>query len=78
MITLLLPPRERFGGQRLSADTGRALARGDCTQRSGDALSNIFMTAPQRNGNLVEDWSDEDEEVGGGGDGEALGGEAEQ
>jgi len=47
MITLLLPPRGRFGGQRLSADTGRALARGDRRQRSGDALSNILDVLPR-------------------------------
>jgi len=47
VITLLLPPRERFGGQRLSADTGRALARGDRSERSGDALSNILDVLPR-------------------------------
>ncbi|UTA52994.1 phosphoglycerate mutase [Lysobacter soli] len=47
MITLLLPPRERFGGQRLSADTGRALARGDRSERSGDALSNVLDVLPR-------------------------------
>ena len=47
MITLLLPPRERFGGQRLSADTGRALARGDRSQRGGDTLSNILDVLPR-------------------------------
>jgi len=47
MITLLLPPRDRFGGQRLSAETGRALARGDRSERSGDALSNILDVLPR-------------------------------
>jgi hypothetical protein len=47
MITLLLPPRERFGGQRLSADTGRALARGDRSERSGDQLSNVLDVLPR-------------------------------
>ncbi|WP_206860715.1 phosphoglycerate mutase [Lysobacter changpingensis] len=47
MITLLLPPRERFGGQRLSASTGRALARGDRGDRNGDALSNILDVLPR-------------------------------
>ena len=47
MITLLLPPRERFGGQRLSADTGRSLARGDRSERGGDALSNILDVLPR-------------------------------
>jgi len=47
MITLLLPPRDRFGGQRLSADTGRALARGDRSQRSDDALSSILDVLPR-------------------------------
>jgi len=47
MITLLLPPRERFGGQRLSAHTGRALARGDRSERSGDQLSNVLDVLPR-------------------------------
>ncbi|MDG2518566.1 phosphoglycerate mutase [Lysobacter soli] len=47
MITLLLPPRERFGGQRLSADSGRALARGDRSERSGDQLSNVLDVLPR-------------------------------
>jgi hypothetical protein len=47
VITLLLPPRERFGGQRLSVPTGKALARGDRAQRSGDALSDILDVLPR-------------------------------
>ena len=47
MITLLLPPRERFGGQRLSADTGRALSRGERGERGGDVLSNILDVLPR-------------------------------
>ncbi len=47
MITLLLPSRERFGGQRLSQDTGRALARGDHSARAGDALSGILDVLPR-------------------------------
>jgi hypothetical protein len=47
MITLLLPPRERFGGQRLSANTGRALARGDRDERAGDVLSDVLDVLPR-------------------------------
>ncbi|BDU16854.1 phosphoglycerate mutase [Lysobacter auxotrophicus] len=47
MITLLLPPRARFGGQRLSVDTGRALARADRSERVGDALSNLLDVLPR-------------------------------
>ncbi|MBU8977953.1 phosphoglycerate mutase [Lysobacter sp. FW306-1B-D06B] len=47
MITLLLPPRERFGGQRLSESTGKALARGDRSERGGDALSDILDVLPR-------------------------------
>lgn len=36
MITLLLPARDRFGGQRLSSATGKALARGDRSQAAAD------------------------------------------
>ncbi|HEY5804426.1 MAG TPA: phosphoglycerate mutase [Lysobacter sp.] len=36
MITLLLPARGRFGGQRLSPVTGRALARADRTDVAAD------------------------------------------
>jgi len=35
-ITLLLPARERFGGQRLSPATGKALARADRSQAAAD------------------------------------------
>ncbi|MDR0181771.1 phosphoglycerate mutase [Lysobacter arvi] len=47
MITLLLPPRERFGGQRLSVDMGRALARGDRSVRGTDALSDVLEVLPR-------------------------------
>ncbi len=36
MITLLLPARDRFGGQRLSPATGKALARADRSQAAAD------------------------------------------
>ncbi|MGO4220396.1 phosphoglycerate mutase [Lysobacter sp. TAF61] len=36
MITLLLPARSRFGGQRLSPATGKALARADRSQAAAD------------------------------------------
>lgn len=45
--TLLLPGRARFGGQRLSERTGRWLARGDGTVRSGNPLARAFDVLPR-------------------------------
>ncbi|SFK95374.1 hypothetical protein [Lysobacter sp. cf310] len=45
--TLLLPERERFGGQRLSEDLGRRLARADRRERSGDPLARVLDVLPR-------------------------------
>jgi hypothetical protein len=47
MVTLLLPPRERFGGQRLSDATGKALARADRSQVEGDPLTRVLDVLPR-------------------------------
>ncbi|MDI9240066.1 phosphoglycerate mutase [Lysobacter sp. LF1] len=47
MITLLLPPRERFGGQRLSAPTGKALARADRSEAQGDPTTQVLDVLPR-------------------------------
>lgn len=47
MITLLLPARERFGGQRLSDATGKALARADESRVEGDPLSRVLDVLPR-------------------------------
>ncbi|RDZ28637.1 phosphoglycerate mutase [Lysobacter silvisoli] len=46
-VTLLLPERERYGGQRLSEDLGRRLARADRSQRTGDALARVLDVLPR-------------------------------
>lgn len=46
-ITLLLPARSRFGGQRLSDATGRALARADHSRRETDALTDVLDVLPR-------------------------------
>ncbi|HZX77687.1 phosphoglycerate mutase [Lysobacter sp.] len=46
-ITLLLPARSRFGGQRLSEATGRALARADHSRREADALADVLDVLPR-------------------------------
>lgn len=45
--TLLLPARSRFGGQRLSDATGKALARADRSERPGDAMSDLLDVLPR-------------------------------
>lgn len=45
--TLLLPERERFGGQRLSEDLGRRLARADRIARTGDPLARVLDVLPR-------------------------------
>lgn len=45
--TLLLPARSRFGGQRLSDATGKALARADRSERAGDAMSELLDVLPR-------------------------------
>lgn len=47
MITLLLPARDRFGGQRLSNDTGKALARADRSRQEGDLLAQVLDVLPR-------------------------------
>lgn len=47
MITLLLPARDRFGGQRLSNDTGKALARADRSRFEGDPLAQVLDVLPR-------------------------------
>lgn len=47
MITLLLPPRERFGGQRLSDATGKALARADLSRVDTDPLARVLDVLPR-------------------------------
>lgn len=47
MMTLLLPPRERFGGQRLSGPTGKALARADLSRIEGDPLARVLDVLPR-------------------------------
>ncbi|HEY0506388.1 MAG TPA: phosphoglycerate mutase [Lysobacter sp.] len=47
MITLLLPARERFGGQRLSDATGKALARADATRVEGDPIARVLDVLPR-------------------------------
>ncbi len=45
--TLLLPARSRFGGQRLSEATGRALARADFAHRDGEQLARVLDVLPR-------------------------------
>lgn len=45
--TLLLPPRSRFGGQRLALGSGRWLARANRTRREGDPLEGHFDVLPR-------------------------------
>ena len=45
--TLLLPQRERYGGQRLSEDLGRRLARADRVVRDGDPLTRVLDILPR-------------------------------
>jgi len=47
MIILLLPTRARFGGQRLSEATGRALARADICIREREALRDVLDVLPR-------------------------------
>jgi hypothetical protein len=45
--TLLLPARSRFGGQRLSEATGRALARADLVRIDGEQLARVLDVLPR-------------------------------
>ncbi|MGH8085633.1 MAG: phosphoglycerate mutase [Lysobacter sp.] len=45
--TLLLPPRARFGGQRLSPSTARWLGRADQDDAEGDPLARAFDILPR-------------------------------
>lgn len=45
--TLLLPPRARFGGQRLSVSTARCLGRADQDDIGGDPLARAFDILPR-------------------------------
>ena len=46
-VTLLLPPRARFGGQRLSPSTARWLGRADQDKPQGDPLARAFDILPR-------------------------------
>lgn len=45
--TLLLPARDSFGGQRLTADVAKALGRADRTRTQGEPLARIFDILPR-------------------------------
>ncbi|QNP40745.1 phosphoglycerate mutase [Lysobacter solisilvae (ex Woo and Kim 2020)] len=45
--TLLLPPRERFGGQRLTADVAKALGRADRETVGGEQRARVFDILPR-------------------------------
>ena len=45
--TLLLPARERFGGQRLAADVAKALGRADRSANAGEQSTRIFDILPR-------------------------------
>lgn len=45
--TLLLPPRSRFGGQRLALGSGRWLARADRVRQDGDQVERHFDVLPR-------------------------------
>lgn len=46
-VTLLLPERARFGGQRLSQSAGRWLARADCNRNDDAQLVRVFDVLPR-------------------------------
>ncbi|MGV8940005.1 MAG: phosphoglycerate mutase [Lysobacter sp.] len=46
-VTLLLPARSRFGGQRLSESAGRWFGRADRTQVGGDLVERQFQILPR-------------------------------
>lgn len=45
--TLLLPARERFGGQRLTADVAKALGRADRATGTGEQRARVFDILPR-------------------------------
>ena len=45
--TLLLPVRERFGGQRLTADVAKAMGRADREVGSGEQSTRVFDILPR-------------------------------
>jgi hypothetical protein len=45
--TLLLPARERFGGQRLTADVAKAMGRADRRTESGQQSTRVFDILPR-------------------------------
>ncbi|HEV8693408.1 MAG TPA: phosphoglycerate mutase [Lysobacter sp.] len=45
--TLLLPARDRFGAQRLTADIAKALGRADHGNVAGDQLARVFDVLPR-------------------------------
>src|SRR5690349_2294287 len=45
--TLLLPARERFGGQRLMPELARAFGRSDRATASGDQRGRVFDVLPR-------------------------------